>query len=301
MPTVLLTGATGFVGRACLALLQHRGLEVHAVARRPDPSIGGRHHRADLLDPLAASELMEKVQPTHLVHLAWITTPGVYWTSPANDYWIDASLHLVREFLRVGGRRAVFAGTCAEYDWEAGICREDRTPLVPTSRYGQAKHALHRELAALALSDGLSYAWARLFFLYGPHEPPGRLIPSVIDSLRAGERPACSEGWQRRDFIHVYDAAEILVQLLEADVEGPINVGTGQAVAVRDVVTFLAQALGGLDRVRWGALPSAGQPPLVVADLTRLEDRLAFEARFDWRYGLAHTVGWRRSQHARAA
>src|SRR5439155_6654344 len=135
----------------------------------------------------AVRALLAAVRPTHLLHLAWIATPGVYWTSPENHRWVEASLHLLRCFAAGGGRRAVLTGTCAEYDWSAaGVCHETQTPLRPTTVYGVCKDELRRRAEEVCRAAGVSLAWARLFFLYGPGEHPARLFPGVVQALRAG-------------------------------------------------------------------------------------------------------------------
>src|SRR5262245_28150988 len=138
MEKVLITGVSGFIGRHCLQPLAGRAAAVHVVARRANSlpplaplgrGVGGaggrtpgriRVHRADLLDPAAVSALLAEVRPTHLLHLAWVTTPATYWTAPENLTWVAAGLHLVRTFAELGGRRVVVAGSCAEHDWRAG-------------------------------------------------------------------------------------------------------------------------------------------------------------------------------------
>src|SRR5262249_47292497 len=118
-PRLLITGATGFVGAACVRRASELGLATHAVARsfRGALPAGVTAHAADLLDSEQASNLIDAVRPTHLLHLAWIATPGAYWTSPENERWTDASAHLLRRFAEQGGRRAVGAGRRARYDW----------------------------------------------------------------------------------------------------------------------------------------------------------------------------------------
>jgi len=147
MSRILLTGATGFIGRHVLPRLQG---DVHAVTRHASPAGDGvTWHRADLL---ASAAIVTEVRPEVLVHLAWYVEPGRYWTAPENIRWVEASLALLRAFAAAGGRRAVLAGTSAEYDWQAlgGRCHEQRTPLRPATLYGAAKHALHTAAAPYA-------------------------------------------------------------------------------------------------------------------------------------------------------
>ena len=173
---VLVTGAGGFVGRQALDLLGAAGHEVHAVTRRTPPSDAppAQWHRADLLDPVAAEALTRDVGATHLLHLAWCSEPGVYWTSSENLSWLGATLALLRSFAGHGGERAVLVGTCAEYDLAGGVCVEDETPMVPSTLYGSCKLATGLVASAAAANLGMQVAHGRIFYLYGPHEHPAR-------------------------------------------------------------------------------------------------------------------------------
>lgn len=299
---LLITGATGFVGSACVRRAVEQRLTTHTVARslRGFCPPGVNSHAADLLDAEQTARLIEHVRPTHLLHLAWIATPGVYWTSPDNARWADASANLLRRFAECGGRRAVVAGSCAEYDWsKAGVCHEATTALGPATPYGKAKDRLRRWAETFASNAGLSLAWARLFFLYGPGEQAARLVPSVARAALSGQPAECSPGTQERDFLHVEDAADALLAILTSGVSGAVNVGSGRPSAVREVAAEVAAAAGRPDLLKLGARPSpAGEPPLLVADVTRLRDEVGWRPRIDLRRGLGQTVAWWRGSAA---
>lgn len=301
MKRVLVTGATGFIGRHSLGPLAASGYEVHAVSSRvpPGPSAGVRWHRADLLDPARTAALVDDVRPTHLLHFAWCTAPGDYRTSPRNVSWLRASLGLLEAFTRHGGRRAVAAGTCAEYDWRYGYCSERLTQTAPATLYGACKHSLRVVLDALAARGDLDAAWGRIFFLYGPHERPDRLVSSVILSLLAGETARCSHGDLIRDFLHVEDVAGAFVALLESDVRGAVNVASGIPIAVGDVARAAADKIGRRDLLEVGIPPAAPEePPLVVADVSRLTREVGWRPRYTLDSGLDQTILWWRSRLA---
>lgn len=271
---VLLTGATGFIGSRCLPRLLARGYEVHAVSSRHPPAIaapGLTWHQCDLLDAQVAVRLAEALRATHLMHLAWIAVPGKFWNSPDNLRWLSAGVSLIDAFFRYGGKRALGSGTCAEYAWGVDDCDEAVTPLRPDTVYGRCKLALGLAFEAAAALYGGSAVWGRLFFPYGAGEAEGRLIPSVIAGLLRGEIVECTHGRQIRDFIHVDDVAEALAMLLDGDMQGAVNIGTGTGTSLRDVVAVVTARLGGADLVRFGARqPPPGDPDRVVASARRL-------------------------------
>ncbi len=305
MNRVLITGGRGFIGHHCLAALIRGGRAglVHVLtssAESHQDKDGVQWHHCDLMEPLAVDHMLSHVQPTHLLHFAWVTTPGEYWTSPRNEKWSDASRRLLDGFIRHGGQRVVVAGTCAEYDWSAGRCLEGHTPLSSSSPYARSKNQLREDMETLSCAAGISSAWGRVFFAYGPGEPATRLVPSVIRSLLSGEPAACSEGLHKRDFIHVADLGEAFVKLLDSDVQGPVNLGSGKAVAIADLTKTIGRLMGGGELVRIGARStSVAEPPLVVADTRRLHEEVGFSPRFDLETGLKDSIEWWRRRENR--
>ena len=300
---VLLTGATGFIGQHCIASLTAQGFEVHAVSSRPLAGVpaGAEWHRVDLLDRSQVGELVSRVRPTHLLHFAWHVVPGAWATSGASENlsWVQASLELLRNFHEYGGCRAVMAGTCAEYDWQYGFCSEFRTPRKPGTVYGTCKNALQTMLDSYAREVGLSHAWGRIFFVYGPYEPPPRLVPSVINSLLRGEPARCSHGDQMRDYLYAKDVADAFVTLMASDVQGPINIASGRAVALKDIICMIAAQLDGEDLIQLGAVPAASdEPPLLVADITRLSSEVGWRPQYDLGRGLSESIRWWKTRRA---
>lgn len=294
MSRVLLTGASGFVGRHALTALSDAGHEVHAVARHR----GAEHprviwHEADLL---AGCAVVAQVQPEILLHLAWYAEHGKFWSSPENVRWVQASLELLQAFAAAGGRRVVMAGTCAEYDWSRELYPED-APLRPATLYGAAKHGLHTVAAAYAQQVGLSLAWGRLFFLYGPHEAPARFVPSLVRALLAGQRAPMTAGTQRRDFMHVADAGAAFAALADSALTGAVNVASGESVELQELASLIAAHTGGQQLLGIGELPMRdSDPPSLVADAARLHDELRFRARMSLDAGLQDTIAWWRAR-----
>lgn len=301
MSRVLVTGASGFVGRPLVRSLIESGAEVHALSSHAaDRSkLAGVHwHEEDLLDPRSAARLIGEVEPERLVHLAWYVAHGRLWSALENVQWVEASLRLLRAFGEAGGARAVIVGSCAEYAWGGEEDLDERdSPLRPEGLYGVSKDALRRVASAYATEAGIELAWGRLFFLYGPHEQTERLVPAVIRPLLAGERVATTTGTQVRDFMHVDDAAAALAALLDSGVTGPVNIASGRAVSIAEVLDSIGELTGGGALIDRGARPlPPEEPPRIVARVQRLADEVGFQAGIALADGLASTVEWWRER-----
>jgi nucleoside-diphosphate-sugar epimerase len=173
---------------------------------------------------------------------------------------------------------------------------EGRTPLRPQTIYGVSKDALQKILAISSDALGISIAWGRIFFLYGPGEAGGRLIPDVVGALSRGEPASCSAGTQRRDFMHVEDIASALVAILESKVVGPINIASGDCRPLRDIVTQIATNFDRPDLVLFGARPmQQGEPPELRASTRILNEEVGFWPRRSLESGLAELCALARS------
>ena len=189
----------------------------------------------------------------------------------------------------------MFAGSCAEYEWKTDYYFEDSTPLKPSSLYGRTKGDLREFCEELSDKTDLSTAWARLFFLYGPHGHRARIPASTIRSLLEGELAVCRHGDYVRDYLHIDDAARGMVRLLFSDVTGPINIAAGSGVALSDMVEVIARCMEREDLIRIHQHPGT-EPPTIIADVQRARDLLEWRPTIGLDDGLEDTISWWRER-----
>lgn len=288
---LLLTGASGFLGRYVLESLQRHGIETVTLGRHRAPDNAFADFiEADLLADSDFTLLVKESAATHLLHLAWYTEHGKYWTSPLNLRWVEATTRLVEAFCAAGGQQVVAAGTCAEYDWSYGYCREDSTPLNPATLYGTTKDATRRLVMAVCAQHHLPCAWGRVFLPFGAGEASQRLIPSLIEVFQ-GKRPAFGLNTAaERDFLHASDVAEGFVALLCSGATGAYNISSGQPVQLGELVSELARLAKADPQVVLNlATEHPSDPRLLVGENLKLKT-LGWQPALSLTQGLERTV-----------
>lgn len=293
---ILITGAKGFIGSACIDLLVHEDVEVYAISSQP---LKDQKHKnitwvqADLLNTQDIEKIIKEITPTHLLHLAWTAKPGKFWTDFKNFQWLKSSLVLFEAFFKNGGEHAVGVGTCAEYEADHNECFETETPTLPTSLYGACKLSCGIGAQACATLFNKNVTWGRLFCPYGPFEPAGRFLPDIIDHLLIQKPVECGTGYQIRDFIYVKDVAQLLWHFLKIRIPGFINIGSGNPISLRDIAKIVTDELGHSDLIRFGARQSSNKDPdRLVANTNRLKE-LNWSPSYSLEIGIREMIRYR--------
>lgn len=296
---VLVTGAAGLIGRNVVSALRETGVEVHAATRSlahatHDGEV--RWHKANLLDHRDRTQLLDAATPHTVIHCAWVTEHGAYWTSPENLDWVGATLSLAREARERGTSRFVGVGTCAEYEWgSAAPLSEASTPLRPRTLYGVAKNATRSVLEAFAAESGFECAWGRVAMLYGAGEHPDRFVASVARALAAGKQAKMSSGTAVRDFLDARDVGGAIAALALSKVAGAVNIASGEAIRLLDAARKLSNLAGKPELLAPGALPDRpGEPQSLVVDATRLRREVGYRPTYTLDQGLSDALAyWR--------
>ena len=268
--TIVLTGATGFVGRQILRELVARGERVRVLVR--DRARLTAWYDSTLVEVIETPDLFAEAperldallaDADLLIHAAWYAEPGKYLTSAINLHCLEGTLRLAQAFHRVSGQRFVGLGTCAEYDLSGEILTVD--PPKPGTLYAACKVSAFQVLSHFFAGEGVEFAWCRLFYLHGEGEDERRLVPYIRKQLKAGEPALLTSGNQVRDFIDVREAARMIVNVAVGDVRGAVNICTGIPMTVRELAERVADEYGRRDLLQFGARPdNLFDPPRVV-------------------------------------
>ena len=304
---IVVTGGAGFLGRAVCRVLRERGVgdDQLFVLRRRD---------FDLTVEADVVRLYETARPDVVIHLAAeVGGIGANMAHPGRFFYANMAmgLHLVEHARKVGIEKFVHTGTVCAYPKFAPIpFREDDIwngyPEETNAPYGVAKKAVFVMLDGYRREYGLHSAVVVPVNLYGPGDnfdpTSSHVIPALVRKCEEARLAAADEVncWgtvgATREFLYVDDAAEGIVRAAEVMEEPvPINLGGGQEVSIRDLVTKIAAACGYACRITWDATKPDGQPRRAL-DISRARELLDWAPRQDFDAGLAATVAWWRAQ-----
>ena len=280
---VLVTGATGFVGRHLVAALLARGCEVRAVARNAEPAPGMPwiNHVEFVAADIHAAEL-NVVALTEgidaLAHLAWPGLPN-YRALFHFEHNLMADYRFIKSAVEAGVSQVLVAGTCFEYGMQSGPLSESTEPR-PSNPYGLAKHTLHLFLQSLQQEQPFTLQWARLFYLHGEGQNPNSLLAALDRAIDAGEASFnMSAGEQLRDFLAIETAASHLAAILhQRDFDGVINCASGHPVSVRALVEQRLHERGATLALNLGHYPYPTHEPLAFWAVTERLQQLLGES-----------------------
>ena len=304
---VLVTGGSGFLGRALLERLQEAGAKVAAPARA----------EYDLLRESDVTRMFAQHRPEVVFHLAAdVGGIGYNLAHPGRTLYANAMMSaLVMEQARLAGvAKFVGAGSVCAYPEHAEVpFREDALwdgyPEPSNAPYGLAKRLMLVQGQAYRAQYAFNAIYALIMNLYGPgdHFEPDRshviaaLIRRMLEATEAGspELVVWGDGHATREFLYVDDAARGLLLAAEGyDKPDPVNLGTGIEISIRDLAALLAELTGFRGRLVYDASRPSGQRRR-SADVSRARREFGFEARVTFRDGLARTIAWYRAHRER--
>ena len=272
---IVVTGATGLIGKELEVPLHNAGFEIYAITvDEKNPNNGIHWLRGNLFDDEFVNRSFAAIKPTHLLNMAWATT-GDYLQSDVNYKFLQAGVTLAQAFCNNGGCRAVYAGTCFEYKLKDTPIKECDELEPGKYAYTFCKDALRRLVARYFADHNVSFGYGRIFYAFGRREAKSRLIGMVLDRLSKNQSVEITSGKLRRDYIYAKDIAGAFTKFIDSDVQGCVNVCAGHAISIHDLALSLARLLGKEHLMRFVDSVES-QPPLIVGDNGRLVNEVGY-------------------------
>lgn len=290
MSTILLTGASGFIGAHVRKALHAAGHKMISLVRAPGETMAPYPGETFLTGTLAeAGALEQSLSGTAIdacVHLAWEGIPD-YSSEPSMKN-LEYGFQILRLCKRLGIEKLVISGSCWEYAEPSGKVSEN-APLSYENPFKTAKNTFHTMAEMFCRETGIACRWLRFFYVYGEGQRSGSLIPYVVRELKHGAQPVLNGAFNKNDFVHVSDVAQAVCKSLDSMEEEPswetFNIGSGQAVCVLDVVAAAARILQvNIDHTLYE--PPTVLPAAFWADTSAAEERLHWRPRVSLEEGL---------------
>jgi nucleoside-diphosphate-sugar epimerase len=295
---VFLTGASGFIGANLVPILLENSCEILALAPLDDPldrlkdvetQIG--IVRGDLTDTETIADAIDEFKPETCIHLAWYAEPSEYLHSLRNIEFLFQSIELLKVLHSSGCNNVLMAGTCAEYDTSIQVLTED-SPARPETLYASAKLSLNLLGQQFASIHNMNFAWARIFYLFGPHEDDRRMVPALIKSLLNGNYYPATKGEQVRDYLYVGDVAEALWLIASSKLNGVYNVCSNAPTTIHHLMKSVEKILGKEDLIQFGSIPYRDWEPMSIVGDNRKLKQAGWRQQFSLDQGLERTVDW---------
>jgi UDP-glucose 4-epimerase len=253
----------------------------------------------DITDASSVKAAVDEASPDVVFHLASTAFNAPHTAEDHFQTIVLGTLHVLEAVRTSSVQRVVVTGSIAEYG-SGSLLREDQ-PLLPATILGAAKANASILVQTFVRLYNLPAVILRLCMPYGPWENPGRLIPNTILSALGGRDVAMTEGIQQRDFVYIDDVVNALLFAARRDVPpgSVFNIGSGEGIAVRDVVARILEIMGHPVKALMGAVPTRSDEIMKMsADNSCAGLQLGWKPAVSLDEGLRLSLAWFAKEYA---
>ena len=278
---VIVTGASGFIGKELCSKLLERGHQVIGLSRKrgvsENTSVNFFQHIPYVMGEKLPTEVIS-FSPEVLVHLAWDGIPDFSERMCLHN--VESQLRFLKETEKLHQlKKIVAAGTCREYGAKQGACVETER-FLPDSFFSWAKQTLADYSSLACQQRQTQLVWFRIFYIYGPGQRAESLIPSLIKAFKSELKPEIRNANAANDFIYIDDVISAFIKSIEnIDCEGTFNIGSGLLTSVSKISEIVERTIQNA-----GELSTQLDIHLVggVADSGMWADTALSKSQLDW-------------------
>lgn len=288
MTRILLTGATGFIGRSLLPALLNNNHEVLALVRPASIAKLPSHKQLTIASIDEMNTAINAFKPDMVIHGAWVGANRIERNDPE---FVAQSIVLSDQLLKAahkaGAKRWIGMGSHAEYSPNLHDDIHEDAPTEADNPYGIGKRKVCLSEQDFCARNGMEHVWIRMFTTYGKDMHAGYLIPLLLEHFQRGEWPVLNNPHATFDFLHIDDAVRGLIAVAEAPKAGGVyNLAYGKEISIADIAAHLAKHF-----------PSLGKAPAYASDAPpsrRIADIRRFQQTFGWSPSISHEEGLKR-------
>lgn len=241
MKKVLLTGATGLIGKELIKPLLDNGYKIFAISRKAIPNSNTVAWLAgDLFDTQFIKSCCKKAQADILVHLAWKVTRD-YAYSNENFSFLASSISLLQEFQQNGGKQVFISGSFSEYDDSKPFLTENTPINANDMLYTFCKNKLHEISEKFCRQNALDFCYGRIFNVFGHNEDDKRLTKYILNCLSQDKEAIIKSGPLQKDYLYSREIARAIVHILNKNYTGTINICSGKPVTIKELALKFAK------------------------------------------------------------
>ena len=256
---VLVTGASGFVGKQITKFLSRQDIEIVLVLRSKAtsllesyPNISSIIYTKNIFNENSDWWEEQCKGVDIIIHAAWYAEPGIYLQSLKNIDCLIGSLNIAKGAAAANVKRFIGIGTCFEYKLN-NIPLSIDSPKNPLTIYAATKLSLYYSLSKLFEEQGIEFSWCRLFYLYGEGEDDRRFLPYLKEKLKNNEIAELTSGKQVRDYLDIKDAGKLIANVALSSQIGQVNICSGIPITIREFAEKIADEVGKKDLLKFGA------------------------------------------------
>lgn len=245
---ILITGASGFVGRHVMEHITAPSHQILAFSKEDVQCKSGAGNIqwfcGDIGDFHVIEPAIQSFNPDVLIHLAWQGIPD--YGEEMSRLNLNNSITLLEYvFKKTNCKKIIVSGSCAEYGKKRGACKESDS-MRQNSFFSWAKRALFDYLSLKCRNAGAALIWFRIFYVYGPGQRQGALVPTLVNAFASKRVPMIMNPFNRNDFIYIKDVAQAFRLAATKRIRSGIyNLGTGTSSSVFEVCREVELALTG--------------------------------------------------------